>query len=62
VSATTALSGSEVNLANMSNKREEIEICIEKFYGMYEYEYIVIDCPPSLALLIINALVAAGSI
>lgn len=54
------LAGAEVELVNIlareSKMKEKMEEILDKFH------YIIIDCPPSLGLLTINALTAANSI
>ena len=58
--ATTDLSGAEVDLVNMADREKKLKIALEKFQKVYKY--IIIDCPPSLGLLTINALVAADAV
>jgi chromosome partitioning protein len=58
--AATSLSGAEVDLVNMSNREGRLKFALEKFHKIYEY--IIIDCPPSLGLLTINSLVAADTV
>jgi len=58
--ATTDLSGAEVDLVNMADREKKLKNALEKFQKVYKY--IIIDCPPSLGLLTINALVAADSV
>jgi chromosome partitioning protein len=60
VPATTDLSGAEVDLVNVNDREKKLKFALEKFRRMYKY--IIIDCPPSLGLLTINALVAADSV
>lgn len=54
------LSGAEIELINMKKKEFLLKERIEKIKG--KYDYIIIDCPPSLSLLTINALTAADSV
>ena len=50
------LAGAEVELVNTISRESKMKEKIE------EIQYIIIDCPPSLGLLTINALTAANSI
>ena len=54
------LSGAEIELINMKKKEFLLKDRIDKING--KYDYIIIDCPPSLSLLTINALTAADSV
>lgn len=60
IPATVDLAGVEIDLVQMS-KREEIIKGILSEVGDY-YDYIFIDCPPSLGLLTVNALTASNSV
>ena len=54
------LTAAEVALMNMPNRERKLRDALE---GVREhYEYILIDCPPSLNMLTLNALVAANSV
>ena len=54
------LSGAEVDLVYKRNREKILREALEKVRG--DYDYIFIDCPPSLGLLTINAWVAADSV
>ena len=54
------LSAADLELATMENREFILKNAIEKFSS--DYDYIFMDCPPSLSLLTVNALVAANSI
>ena len=54
------LVGAEVELVDMDSREQIIKNVLQKLQG--EYEYIFIDCPPSLGLLTLNGLVAADSV
>lgn len=54
------LVGAEVELVEIENREKLLSNVIEKL--SHQYEFIFIDCPPSLGLLTLNALVAANSV
>ncbi len=51
------LAGAEVELVNAIGREYRLRNVLEKVNG--RYDYILIDCPPSLGLLTVNALTAA---
>ena len=55
--SSTNLSGAEVELVNMDDRETYLKKAFTKDAG--EYDFILIDCPPALGLLTINALTAA---
>ncbi len=58
--STQDLAGAEVELVRMSGRERILRNCLEKIKD--SYDYIVVDCPPTLTLLTINALTAADSV
>jgi chromosome partitioning protein len=52
------LAGAEVEMVNLPSR----ELLLRGVLGDLSYDYILIDCPPSLGLLTINALAAANSV
>jgi chromosome partitioning protein len=64
--STIDLLGAELELANLERKThrltEAIYRTMERSSAANRYSYILIDCPPSLNLLTINALTAADAI
>ncbi len=54
------LSGAEIELVDMDDKEYLLKKQTEKIRN--DYDYIIIDCPPSLSMLTINALTASDSI
>lgn len=54
------LSAAEIELIGVENKEYIIKTEIEKIKD--NYEYIIIDCPPALSMLTINAMTTADSI
>ena len=60
VPATPELAGAEIELIHLEEREWRLKRVIEAVSK--EYEYILIDCPPSLSLLTVNALTAADSV
>ena len=58
--ANVDLTGAEVDLVYKRNRERILKETLEKVRS--SYDYIFIDCPPSLGLLTINAWVAADSV
>lgn len=58
--ANIDLAGAEVELVYKKNRERVLKNALEKVKN--EYDYILIDCPPSLGLITINALAAADSV
>ena len=54
------LAGAEVELVSMISREVRIKNAIDQIRD--EYDYIIIDCPPSLGLITINALTAADTV
>lgn len=60
IPATINLSGAELELANISGRERILKAALKTVTR--KYDYIFLDCPPSLSLLTLNALTAAESI
>ncbi len=58
--STMELAGAEVELINKVQRENILKSCLSNIKG--QYDYIFIDCPPSLGLLTINALTASDSV
>ena len=58
--SSTELSGAEVELVNEIAREMRLKNAIEKIRG--DYDFIFIDCPPSLGLITINALTASDTV
>lgn len=54
------LVGAEIEMLNLPNREKVLSIIIEKIRE--DYDFILIDCSPSLGLITVNALTAADSI
>lgn len=62
IPATVDLSGAEVELIEIENRTFQLKKAFERSKAAKAYDFIIIDCPPSLSLLTLNALVAATSV
>jgi chromosome partitioning protein len=60
IPATIQLAGAEVELATAEDREQRIKNALDEVIN--DYEYILLDCPPSLGLLTINALTASNSV
>lgn len=58
--ANVDLTGAEIDIVYKRNREKILKEALEKVRA--EYDYIFIDCPPSLGVLTINAWVAADSV
>jgi len=64
VPATVDLSGAELELADMARRNFILRDAIEEYsaHGQNQFSYVLIDCPPSLTLLTLNAMAAADAV
>ena len=58
--ATIQLAGAEVELVSVLARENMLKRALEKI--KYRFDFVIMDCPPSLGLLTINALTAATSV
>lgn len=60
IPATIQLAGAEVELVNIPEREYQLKRSLRAISD--DYDFIIIDCPPSLGLLTINALCAAHTV
>lgn len=60
LAATQDLVGAEVELVNLPNRETRMRSALHAIAG--EFDYILIDCPPSLGLITLNVLTAAHGV
>lgn len=60
IPATVDLAGAEIDLVQMQSRESVVKNILGKISD--KYDFIMIDCPPSLGLLTVNSLTAANSV
>ena len=62
--ATVDLSGAELELADMARRNFILKDALDEYsaHGANQFSYVLIDCPPSLTLLTLNAMAAADAV
>ncbi|MGH8739937.1 MAG: ParA family protein, partial [Burkholderiales bacterium] len=55
--ANRDLAGAEIELVELDSRETRLKSALERV--AHEYDFVLIDCPPSLSLLTVNALTAA---
>ena len=60
IPATIDLAGIEIELVNLPRREYRLKEAIDAIDG--EFDYVLIDCPPSLGLLTVNAMAAAREV
>lgn len=60
IPASVQLAGAEIELIQLEGREKKLKRALDTIKG--KYDYIFIDCPPSLGLLTINSLTAVDSV
>ncbi len=62
ISSEVDLAGAEVDVARAENYLQRLQFALTPIQGTDRYEFIIVDCPPSLGILTMNALAAVDSV
>ena len=60
VPATIELAGAEIELVSLFSRENRLKTALTQVTG--DYDFVLIDCPPSLGLLTVNGLAAANEV
>ena len=60
--ASVNLAGAEIDLVSLDRRESRLKEAISNLTNTNKFDYLIIDCPPSLGLLTINALIAADEL
>lgn len=58
--ATIQLAGAEIELVSAMSRETRLQVVLEPVLG--DFDFVIIDCPPSLGLLTVNGLTAADGL
>ena len=60
IPANRELAGAEIELVDLPNREGRLRAALERIAA--DYDFVLIDCPPSLSLLTVNAFAAAAEV
>lgn len=56
------LSAAELELVSAAHREKRLKAALERWPDLHRHHFVIIDCPPSLGLLTLNALMAAHDV
>ncbi|MCA9638646.1 MAG: ParA family protein [Myxococcales bacterium] len=62
IPASADLTGAEIELVGVDHRESVLARALERSRARERWDFIILDCPPSLGLLTLNALVAADAV
>ena len=62
ITSEVDLAGAEVDVARAENYLQRLQFALTPIQSAERYEFIIVDCPPSLGILTMNALAAVDSV
>jgi chromosome partitioning protein len=60
--ASLDLAATELELVDAPGREQVLRKALDKLYSTETFDYVIMDCPPSLGVLTINALTASGEV
>ncbi len=60
--STINLAGAEIELVSLVAREQRLKVALETYLAKHPTDIVIIDCPPSLGLLTINAMTAAKEV
>ncbi len=62
IPSSVNLSGADVELVSATSREFRLKKALKQAHGIEAFDYVIIDCPPSLNLTTLNAMVAADEV
>jgi len=62
IPATEDLSGAELELIELDRRQHRLADVLDAAHDQLDFDHVLIDCPPSLTLLTVNAMAAADAV